>query len=66
MQDIAQGRAQHHGIGLGDRMGDGDELDLEGARAKLPDIGISVIFASPRRLASASFRRSTAAVKGVA
>ena len=38
----------------------------KGPRAKLPDIGISVIFASPRRLASASFRRRTAAVKGVA
>ena len=38
----------------------------KGPSAKLPDIGISVIFASPRRLASASLRRSTAAVKGVA
>ena len=64
MDDDAVPGADGDRLGLGHRMGDAEEFQVEIGSFTRPPSGTVVIFASPSRPASPSFRRSTAVTKG--
>jgi hypothetical protein len=66
VQDRAQRRLDRQAVRLGDRVGQGDQFQVERAESKLPPSGTSVIGTSSSRPASRSFSRSRKAVNGVA
>ena len=67
VQDRAERRADRQAVGLGDRVGERDQVRCSnGPSSIVPPSGTSVIGHSSSRSASRSFSRSRKAVKGVA